>query len=167
MTVKITQDDKELDIYESRVLNKQYSDDAWQLTKYTSELRKNSDNSFFAFIDFTASGEGTIRECEHCLQYEIHSKLGPKILNKGEPVPPDHDNWLQCQQCGNVYPIYQTYPESEIKDSLETVSNPFENNESIFLSVGKRKLNDRRNKYQNEDPDITAELGKGNEVRFH
>ena len=59
---------EKLDVHESRILNKQYSDDTWQLTKYTSELRNNSDNSFFAFIDFTASGEGTIRECPHCLE---------------------------------------------------------------------------------------------------
>lgn len=139
---------KELDIYESKVLNKQYSDDTWQLTKYTSELRNRSDDSFFAFIDFSSTGEGTIRECPHCLEYcleyEIHNKLGPKILKKSEKPAPVHDNWMQCHQCGNVYPIYQTYPESEIRDSLETVTNPFEEQSSVFLSIGKRKLGHSR-----------------------
>lgn len=139
MTEFVEGDNKELDVYESRILNKQYSDDTWQLTKYTSELRSKSDNSFFAFIDFNTDGVGTIRQCPHCLEYEIHNKLGPKILTKGELPAPDHDNWMQCHSCGNVYPIHETYPESEITDSLQTVSNPFESNESIFLTTETRK----------------------------
>lgn len=53
---------------------------------------------------------------------------------KSELNPPDYDEFVQCNECGNVFPVYQAHFESEIKDSLETVSNPFEN-ESIFLSI--------------------------------
>ena len=162
MTEFILEGDKKqrLDVYEARVLNKQYSDDTWQLTKYTSELRNRSDDSFYCFIDFNADGEGTIRECLHCLKYEIRNKLGPKILKKGELKSSDYENWLQCHSCGNIYPIFQTYPESEIRDTLQTVTNPFEEQASIFLSVGRRKVKDRRNKYQDEDPDIAEEIRK-------
>ena len=159
MTEKIYEDNKELDVYEARQINKRYSDDTWNLIGYTSELRNNSDNTFFAFVDFGADDTGRVRECSHCLEYEIHNKLGPKILKKGEVKSPDYENWLQCHSCGNIYPIFQTYPESEIRDSLETVNNPFEEHASIFLSVGKRKFkNNRLDKYaEDEDPDIAQE----------
>jgi len=35
--------------------------------------------------------------------------------------------FAQRYKCGNIFPIYKTHYESEIKDSLETVANPFEN----------------------------------------
>ena len=64
-------------------------------------------------------------------------------------------------------PIYTAHYESEIKDSLETVNNPFESNESVFLSTDSRATQRRKNKgkprskrfRQNEtiDPDIANE----------
>lgn len=161
--------DKELDVYEARVLNKQYSDDTWQLTGYTSELRNNDDNTFFAFIDFNADGIGSIRECPHCLEYEIHNKLQPRILKKGEAKSPDYDQFVQCYECGNVFPIYEAHFESKITDSLQTVSNPFEGNESILLATETRKEQRRKGKRKgrfsykqdNEDPEIQREIGKG------
>lgn len=72
---------------------------------------------------------------------------------------PDFSYILNTRSCGNVYPIFQTYPESEIKDSLQTVNNPFEESASIFLSVGKRKFKKNRlDKYlEDQDPDISKE----------
>lgn len=131
--------DKELDVYESRILNKQYSDIDWKLTSYTSELRNKSDDSFYCFIDFNERGEGTIRECPHCLEYEIHNKLGPKIKKKNEPIAPDDENWMQCHSCGEIYPIHETYPESEIKDTLETVTNPFEEQAIYYIVYWPKK----------------------------
>ena len=160
---------EELDVYEARQINKQYSDDTWQLTSYTAELRNNSDNSFFAFVDFE-NDIGKIRECPHCLEYEIHNKLGPKIKKKGEPIAPDDDQFLSCYSCGNTYPIYETHLESQIKDSLEVTDNPFEGNESIFLATETRKEQRRKGKkhkgrfsfkQDHEDPDIQAEIDKG------
>jgi hypothetical protein len=43
--------------------------DNWDLVNYTSELRDPKGN-FFAFVDFNGD-EGRIRECPHCLEYEI------------------------------------------------------------------------------------------------
>lgn len=175
MTEKIYEDDNELDVYEGRQINKQYSDDTWQLTRYTSELRNNNDNSFFAFVDFNEDGIGKIRECPHCLEYEIHNKLQPRILKKGEVKPPDYDQFVQCYECGNVFPIYEAHYESEIKDSLETTGNPFEGNESVFLATETRKEQRRRGKkhkgrfshrQEHEDRDIQAEIDKGNTVRI-
>jgi hypothetical protein len=101
-------------------------------------------------------------------------------LKKGEVKPPDYDKFVQCYECGNVFAAYQAHFESEIKDSLETVNNPFENSESIFLSTDnrasqrrKRELRDRYRKGvtrqtskrfhtdENEDRDIQSEIDKG------
>ena len=138
---------------------------------YTSELR-NNDGGFFAFVDFNADGEGRIRECLHCLQYEIHNKLKPRILKKGETRPPDYDQWCQCHECGTIYPIHETHFEPKIKDSLETVNNPFEN-ESIFLSTDSRATQRKKGKHKSrfkighhKDPEIQAELRKGNFVEI-
>ena len=46
-------------------------------------LRDKNDN-FFAFVDFNADDVGKIRECPHCLEFEIHNKLKPRQLKKGE-----------------------------------------------------------------------------------
>ena len=80
---------------------------------------------------------------------------------------------------GNILPIYQSYPESEIKDSLEAVKDPFENSESIFLStdsrVAQRRKRERKDGYRKgvhkhrskridyedkEDLDIQAEIDR-------
>ena len=153
MTEKIYEDDKELDVYEANRINKQYSDDTWELVGYTSELRNNNDNSFYAFVDFNADDVGTIRECPHCLTFEIHNKLGPKIKKKGEPEAPDDYLFGSCHECGNTFALYEATIEPEIKDSLETVGNPFEEHESIIMSVGKRKKKDRQRAHHS-DPEL-------------
>ena len=75
--------------------------------------------------------------------------------------------FVQCYECGNVFPIYEAHYESEIKDSLETSDNPFESNESVFMSVRKGKKKNRLNKYKHEDPDIAEEIRnhRSNNVR--
>jgi hypothetical protein len=47
------------------------------------------------FVDFNADDDSLrIRECPHCLEYEIHNKLGPKIKKKDEPRAPDDEQFL-------------------------------------------------------------------------
>jgi hypothetical protein len=177
-------EEKELDVQETRrwLGPKSYNDN-WDLVNYTSELR-NSKGDFFAFVDFHEN-TGEIRECTHCLEYEIHNKLKPRILKKGEVKPPDYDDFVMCWECGNVFPIYESYPESEIKDSLETVNNPFDN-ESIFLSGESRKTQRRKRELRDshktgvkrytskrlqepddEDPEIQAEIDRHGSENVH
>ena len=66
-----------------------------------------------------------------------------------------------------MYPIHETHFEPKIKDSLETVQTPFEN-ESIFLSTDsratQRKKGKRKSRFkvgEHEDPEIQAEIDKG------
>lgn len=87
--------EEELDVQETRQIIGHNHDDNFNLREYTSELR-DSNGNFFAFVDFNEHGEGKIRECPHCLEYEIHNKLQPRILKKGEVKPPDYDQFIQC-----------------------------------------------------------------------
>lgn len=65
--------------------------------------------------------------------------------------------------------MYQAHFESKIKDSLETTDNPFESNESIFLSTDSRATQRRKGKKprkrfnieEDEYPEIQAEIDKG------
>jgi len=148
-----------------RLIGPNSYDDDYNLRRYTSELIDNN-GGFYAFVDFNGD-EGKLRECPHCLEYEIHNKLQPRILKKGEVKPPDYDMFVQCYSCGNVFPIYEAHYASEIKDSLETVNNPFEGNESIFLSIesratqrrkGKKPRSKRLKTEEHEDPAIDMEI---------
>ena len=74
--------------------------------------------------------------------------------------------FVQCYECGDIFPIYETHFESEIKDSVETIDNPFEN-ESTFLSTESRKEQRRKGKRprskrlkteEHEDPEIDMEI---------
>ena len=155
-----------LDLEETRY---PYYDDNFDLVGSTSELRDSKGN-FFAFVDFHEN-EGVIRECPHCLEYEIHNKLKPRILKKGEQRPPDYEQFIQCWECGTVYPLHQTFVEPEIKDSVETTDNPFDN-ESTFLSTDSRATQRKKNKgrlrprrftqKEKVDPDIASEKGNVN-----
>ena len=135
---------QDLGVYEARrlIAPKSY-DDNWNLTRYTSELRNEKDDSFFAFIDFEGD-EGSIKECPHCLEYGFHHKLYARIRKEGEPTAPDDDQFGSCHECGNTVPIYTAHYESEIKDSLQTARDPFESNESVFLSTDSRATTRRK-----------------------
>ena len=175
----MTEDKEELDLQETRhIIGPNSYDDNFNLIGYTSELR-DKDDRFYAFVDFNADDVGKIRECPHCLEYEIHNKLQPRILKKGQVRPPDYDEFIQCYECGNIFGIHETHFESKIKDSVETTDNPFEGNESIFLSADSRAMQRRKrerkdcyrkgvHKYRSkridyedkEDLDIQAEIDR-------
>ena len=75
--------------------------------------------------------------------------------------------FIQCYECGNTFPIHETFTESKIKDSVQTTDNPFEN-ESTFLSIDSRATQRRKGKKhkgrfsykEQEDPDIHTEIEK-------
>jgi hypothetical protein len=140
---KDAEEKQDLGVYEARKLIGPHSyDDNWNLTRYIAELRDSNDR-FYAFVDFEGD-EGSIRECPHCLEYGFHHKLYARIRKDGEPSAPDDDQFGSCHECGNTVPLFQAHYESQIKDGLETVSNPFESNESVFLSTDSRATTRRK-----------------------
>ena len=90
-------------VYEARklIVPKSY-DDNWNLTRYTSELRNEKDDSFFAFIDFEGD-EGSIKECPHCLEYGFHHKLYARIKKK---VNLQHRMMISLAHVMNVEILY-------------------------------------------------------------
>lgn len=166
-TWHVDDDEHNQDGIEVEVTEYPYFDDNLDLAGSTDKIIDRNTGKFFAFIDFNADDVGTIRECPHCLEYDLHNKLGPKIKKKDEPIAPDDDQFMSCYSCGNTFPIYETHFESKLKDTLEVTDNPFEN-ESIFLATETRKEQRRKGKrkgrfsykQEHKDPDIQREIDR-------
>jgi len=106
--------------------------------------------------------------CPHCEKYsDMKNKLGPRILEKVKPIPEDHDSWVQCYKCGNIYDIHEVEKQknlvlSELKGHI--VDSPFEAKQTIIESIptraskgGKTALAKRsreRNRPHHKDPEI-------------
>jgi hypothetical protein len=101
--------------------------------------------------------------CKHCIQFGFTVQLRNRIYPDNEPIPVDHENWLQCHECGQIYPTYNIEMESTIKDVVETVDNPFDSGRD-FLGIDSRKLKKRRQKDRMDyinDEDLKRELASG------
>ena len=112
--------------------------------------------------------EEVSRYCFHCKEFGFYNKLGPKILNRGERPAPDHDKWCQCYSCGIVYARHETTPEEKISGIIETIDNPF-GNEEYVTGLGNKRKKTRNEKIlegidEIDDPEIRRELRKGNTV---
>jgi hypothetical protein len=79
-------------------------------------------------VDF--SGEfkenETISYCKHCLEFGFKVPLKNRIYPEEEPIPPDHENYKQCHECGLIVPVYELEKEASIKDVVETSDNAFD-----------------------------------------
>ena len=125
-----------------------------------------------AVVDYNDYSENErVSYCRKCLEYGFRVKLKNRIYPKGQPIPPDNENWLQCHSCGEVYPIYEKKNEAMIKDFVETVDNPFDSG-NMFLgidsrtSIGGKNARKKRERQKQLDEiketDLKAELAKGN-----
>jgi hypothetical protein len=104
--------------------------------------------SHVEIVDFSSDGYGDqekISYCKHCLKFGFRVRLRNRIYPDNEPIPIDHENWLQCHECGLVDLAYELEKEATIKDVVETVDNPFDIGKS-FLGIDCRKLKKRRQK---------------------
>lgn len=101
--------------------------------------------------------------CKHCLEYGFEIPLGPRIYSDNKK-PADHDQWLQCHECGTIYPVHEVEKQTEIKDVVETTDSPFDSGRD-FLGVDSRKTRMKKRKehdydYINDD-ELKRELKKG------
>jgi hypothetical protein len=122
----------------------------------------------FTVIHDNGEEERVSRFCHHCKEYGFENRLGPKILLRGEKPAADHDKWCQCIACGHIYPRHETIPEEVIKDSIETIQNPFEDAKHV-LGLGNKRKKSKNEKILEEiekepDEDIRKALRKGNQV---
>jgi hypothetical protein len=106
-----------------------------------------------------------IRFCSRCEEgYGVLSRLGPKILGIGESRPADYDLFIQCHNCGTVYPKHETKVEPE----LEPLVKPSSGKGKIQGVEKKRKPKGRGynprlkgNKWEIKDEELKAELKSG------
>jgi hypothetical protein len=140
------------------------------------------------FGDGSDSVKEEISYCEHCLVVGIKSKLEKRLwvfnteTKKLEPVvDPDRDRFMQCYQCGDIFPIYEVKHEPKVTDFVETTDNPFDfNSESMGVlnqtasqsiankrNPSKRKYKHKRDQISSvKDPEIRRLLEDGAELVY-
>ena len=104
--------------------------------------------------------------------FGVVARLGPRVIpldNKtGKPIPKpvDYDYWLECRNCGTVYPKQETKVEPE----LEPIKEPSDGRSAKITGVGGhnkkakgRGNNPRLKNKRNEinDADLIRELKDG------
>jgi hypothetical protein len=125
----------------------------------------------FSSDDFNDNdNEKIISYSKHCLEYNLKVPLKNRIYPNNEQIPVDHDQFLQCYECGTIVPIYEIEKESALKDVIETSDNPFDQGK-MFLGIdsrtsigGKnaRKKRERQRQLDDiKDDEVKAELAKG------
>lgn len=117
-------------------------------------------------IDFSSDYDNDSKSyCKHCLKYGFIVQLKNRIYPDNEPIPVDHDQWLQCHECGTIVPVYEIEKESSIKDVVETTDNPFDQGKD-FLGIdsrsARRKIKKKKELFGDiNDPDLKRELASG------
>ena len=87
-------------------------------------------------------------------------------------MPVDHENWLQCHECGTIVPVYEIEKEASIKDVIETTDNPFDSGISFLgidsrTSIGGKNARKKRNRPTHKDPEIQREIDQHEESNVH
>jgi hypothetical protein len=82
------------------------------------ELRdiKRAAKERIEIVDFNEGELETVSCCSHCVKFGFMVPLKNRICPDNEPIPVDHDQWLQCHECGLLVPIYELQKEASIKD---------------------------------------------------
>ena len=120
-------------------------------------------------VDFSEKEDEKISYCKECLKFGFSVPLKNRLYPNNEPMPVDHENWLQCHECGEIVPIYEIEKESSIRDVVETVDNPFDIGTS-FLGIDSRSVGGKKARKKKErqrqlddinDPDVKRELASG------
>ncbi|MDW0294638.1 MAG: hypothetical protein QN718_11265 [Nitrososphaeraceae archaeon] len=120
-------------------------------------------------VDFSEKEDEKISYCKECLKFGFSVPLKNRMYPNNEPMPVDHENWLQCHECGEIVPIYEIEKESSIRDVVETVDNPFDIGTS-FLGIDSRSVGGKKARKKKErqrqlddinDPDVKRELASG------
>ena len=94
---------------------------------------------------------------------------------RGEKPAKDYDDWCQCVSgCGKVFPRYQVKVEGILTDTIEVVSNPFDEGINIVgLGNKQKKTGPERERQkvldrieEEKDEDIKMALRQGNTVEI-
>lgn len=76
-------------------------------------------------LHFHTDEKRKVRFCSRCEEgYGIQSVLKGRILGVGESRPADYDLFVQCHNCGTVYPKHETRIEAEIGPIKDPMTGP-------------------------------------------
>jgi len=105
-----------------------------------------------------------IRYSQRCEDlFQVQARLGPKIMLPGVVKAFDYDLWLECRNCGIVYPKHEVKVEPE----LEPIKEPSDGKQGKIQSVTRKKRTGRgnnpriRQRDEIKDPDLIREIKDG------
>jgi hypothetical protein len=99
-----------------------------------------SRKSRLGIVDFSSEYDNEQQpksHCRECMKYGFFVPLKNRIYPDNEPIPVDHDQFLQCHECGTIVPIYEIEKQSKITDVKEITDNPFDIGTS-YLGIDSR-----------------------------
>jgi len=127
--------------------------------------------SRLGIVDFSEDKEDEkISYCKKCLKFGFTVPLKNRIYPEGQTIPVDHDQFLQCHECGLIVPVYEIEKEASIKNVIETSDNPFDTGKDFLgidsrTSIGGKNARKKREKQKElddiSDPDLKRELSSG------
>jgi DNA-directed RNA polymerase subunit M/transcription elongation factor TFIIS len=107
-----------------------------------------------------------IRYCQRCEDlFQVQARLGPKVLLPNVPKQSDYDLWLECRNCGTLYPKHEVKVEPE----LEPIKEPSDGKQVKSQVIETKKKRTGRgsnprlkgNKWEIKDSELKAELKSG------
>lgn len=118
------------------------------------------------FISSEAFVQSKPKYCPICEKYNIRHQLNKRVYNDLELIagmlPSDHDRWLQCFHCGNVFLKDRVAQEGMLKTELEITKPSIHQDEHLPKPKHQRGFNERlQQEPEIKDKEVLKELKKG------
>lgn len=137
-------------------------------------VRKYISRKGVGIIEMDYYEDQMVMWCPFCKKAGFNVRLGPKIIMPGQKREADYDQWLQCPDCYEVVAAHVIeHDASIIRDDIETVESPFENQSVVMGAFPRRtrktmaKQARKRNRPQHKDPEIQRELDQHGSDNVH
>jgi hypothetical protein len=119
------------------------------------------------FISSTVGEREKIKYCPICERHNVRNILSKRVYNDLELVygqlPHDHDLWLQCFACGNVFQKNRVRQEGKLTSDIEIPkSSSGHSEEKVEKPKHQRGFNERlQQEPEIKDPEVRKALKKG------
>lgn len=109
--------------------------------------------------DDSDSEEKITSYCPRCEKYGFYNLLGERIYDINEPIPSDHDNWLQCHKCGTIVATTHAKRENEIVGIKEPENSIHDHGKVIIAAIdrGSKRRKEFRKSLDRPDHSVSAE----------
>jgi len=121
------------------------------------------------FISSQVSEDKKIKYCPVCERHKVKHILSKRVYNELELIfgqlPHDHDKWLQCFYCGNIFLKDNVRQEGKLMTEIEIPKSsmpPGETGEHLPKPKHRRGFNERlQQEPEIKDSELKRELKKG------